>query len=105
MSLPPLIRALLDPAVSPLAAPQIDLMETHASWVLLAGEFAYKIKKPLVLPFLDYGTLEKRRACCEAELRLNRRYAPDLYLDVVALVGTPAAPQFGAGDVIAYLGG
>jgi aminoglycoside phosphotransferase family enzyme/predicted kinase len=58
--------------------------------VLLAGDFAFKIKKPLTLPFLDYGTVEKRRACCEAELRLNRRFAPDLYLAVVDLAGEPA---------------
>jgi len=64
--------------------------ETHISWVLLAGDYAYKVKKPLVLPFLDYSTVEKRRACCVAELRLNRRFAPDLYLDVVDLNGEPA---------------
>jgi hypothetical protein len=65
-------------------------IETHISWVLLAGDFAFKIKKPLTLPFLDYGTVEKRRACCDAELRLNRRFAPDLYLSVVELAGEPA---------------
>ena len=103
MSQPPLIRALLDPATSPLAAAQIDLMETHASWVLLAGDYAYKIKKPITLPFLDYGTLKLRRAACQAELRLNRRYAPELYLDVVALCGTPAAPSIGGdGAVVEY---
>ncbi|MBU0750569.1 MAG: AAA family ATPase [Gammaproteobacteria bacterium] len=88
-TLPPLIRRLLDPARTPLPAP-VELIETHASWVLLAGEFAWKIKKPLVLPFLDYGTVERRRACCEAELRLNRRLAPQLYLDVVEFDGEPA---------------
>ena len=102
MSQPPLIRALLDPAVSPLAAPQMALMETHASWVLLAGDYAYKIKKPITLPFLDYATLAQRRACCEAELRLNRRYAPELYLDVVAISGTPEAPRFAADAPIEY---
>ncbi|MDD5249097.1 MAG: AAA family ATPase [Rhodocyclaceae bacterium] len=103
MSQPPLIRALLDPAVSPLAARPIELMETHASWVLLAGDHAYKIKKPITLPFLDYGTLALRRAACEAELRLNRRFAPELYLDVVAITGTPAAPRLGgAGAAIEY---
>lgn len=77
------ILALPDPAA-------VAVMETHISWVLLAGGFAYKLKKPVTLPFLDYGTLEKRRACCEAELRLNRRFAPGLYLEVVELVGEPA---------------
>ena len=65
---PLLIDALLDPARYPDRAAQVELVETHASWLLLAGEFAYKIKKPLTLPFLDYGTLDKRHACCTAEL-------------------------------------
>ncbi|MEW6163705.1 MAG: AAA family ATPase [Pseudomonadota bacterium] len=77
------IRALPDPA-------RVRVEETHISWVLLADGFAWKIKKPVTLPFLDYGTLEKRRACCHEELRLNRRFAPDLYLDVVELAGEPA---------------
>ncbi|MDP2795041.1 MAG: AAA family ATPase [Sulfurisoma sp.] len=89
-ALPPLIRTLLDPARSKLGAARIELVETHASWVLLAGEFAWKIKKPIVLPFLDYGTVDKRRAACSAELRLNRRLAPGLYLDVVDFDGEPA---------------
>ena len=84
MSTPPAaILAALPAAVA-------DCIETHISWVLLAGEFAYKIKKPVTLPFLDYGSVEKRRACCAAELRLNRRFAPDLYLGVVDLAGEPA---------------
>lgn len=65
-------------------------IETHISRVLLTPGFAYKFKKPVVLPFLDYGSVDKRRACCEAELRLNRRYAPGLYLDVVEADGEPA---------------
>jgi len=101
MSLPPLLRALLDPNRSPLPARPVELMETHASWVLLAGDYAYKIKKPITLPFLDYGTLAKRRACCEAELQLNRRYAPELYLEVAAIGGTAQAPQW-CGDAIEY---
>jgi aminoglycoside phosphotransferase family enzyme/predicted kinase len=89
-TLPPLIRTLLDPARSPLGGGRIELMQTHASWVLLAGEFAWKIKKPIVLPFLDYGTAAKRRDACDAELRLNRRFAPQLYLEVVDFDGEPA---------------
>lgn len=73
------------------ALPAIErCIETHISWVLLAGEFAWKVKKPVQFPFLDYRTLEQRRACCEAELRLNRRFAPQLYLAVVDLNGEPA---------------
>ncbi len=94
-ALPPLITALLDPRSYLHPADRVELIETHASWLLLAGEFAYKIKKAITLPFLDYGTLAKREACCRAELVLNRRFAPDLYLDVVPLGGTPGQPRFG----------
>ena len=62
-----------------------ELIETHISWLLLAGEFAWKLKKPITLPFLDYGTPALRRRCCEEELRLNRRFAPDLYLGLEAV--------------------
>ena len=93
--LPPLIQALLEPGRYPGAVPGVTLVQTHISWVLLAGDFAYKIKKPLKLPFLDYSTLELRHACCNDELRLNCRFAPDIYLDVVALVGTTDDPRWG----------
>ena len=73
-----------------LPEPCLDVVETHISWVLLTQAHAYKIKKPIVLPFLDYGTVAKRRACCVEELRLNRRFAPALYLEVVDLAGEPA---------------
>ena len=79
------------PAAVLAALPPIErCIETHISWVLLAGDFAFKLKKPVTLPFLDYGDVGKRRACCHEELRLNRRFAPDLYLDVVELAGEAA---------------
>ncbi len=79
------------PAEVLAALPPIErCIETHISWVLLAGGFAWKVKKPLTLPFLDYSTVDKRRVCCEEELRLNRRFAPQLYLEVVDLNGEPA---------------
>ena len=84
------LEALLDPRRYPHPVGRVEVLETHISWILLAGEFAYKLKKPVTLPFLDYGSVAKRRACCEAELRLNRRYAPDLYLAVVEFDGEPA---------------
>jgi uncharacterized protein len=96
-TLPQLIKALLKPENYPHPVQQVELVETHISWLLLAGEFVYKIKKPITLPFLDYSTLEKRHRCCEAELRLNQRYASDIYLDVVAVVGSPENPRF-SGD-------
>lgn len=82
--------ALLSSYINALPDPRnVAVVETHISWVLLAGDFAFKIKKPVTLPFLDYGTAERRRACCAEELRINRRLAPDLYLEVVEL----AAPS------------
>jgi aminoglycoside phosphotransferase family enzyme/predicted kinase len=62
--------------------PAVEVRETHISWVFLAGELAYKLKKPLVLDFLDYGTAERRLEMCREEVRLNRRLAPDLYMGV-----------------------
>ncbi|MDP1735333.1 MAG: AAA family ATPase [Sulfuritalea sp.] len=101
-ALPPLIAALLDPSRYPHPAARVDLIETHASWLLLAGEFAYKIKKAITLPFLDYGTLARREAFCRAELVLNHRLAPELYLDVVPIGGTPGQPQPGAMPAIEW---
>lgn len=64
----------------------VEVVESHISWVFLAGKRAYKLRKPVVFPFLDYGTAERRREMCEAEVRLGRRLAPDLYLGVRPLV-------------------
>jgi hypothetical protein len=81
----------------------VELIETHISWVLLAGPYAYKIKKPVRLSFLDFGTLAARRHFCEEELRLNRRFAPQLYLGVVAIGGDAQEPRLGgAGEPIEY---
>jgi len=67
----------------------VEVRETHISWVFLAGDRAYKLKKPVTLPFVDYGTPDRRLAMCEEEVRLNRRLAPDRYLGVRAIVATP----------------
>jgi len=92
--LPPLIRALLiDPACYDHAAGQVQLIETHISWVLLTGEFAYKIKKPVDMGFLDFSTLALRQQACADEVRLNRRLAAEIYLGVVAITGSPDAPR------------
>ncbi len=64
-----------------------QVLHTHISTLLLSGDFAYKLRKPLTLAFLDFATPEQRRADCEAELRLNRRTAPDLYVDVLPVYG------------------
>lgn len=78
------------------------LIETHISWVLLTGEYAYKIKKPLNLGFLDFTTLEQRHAACVDEVSLNRRLAPQIYLEAVAVTGTIDAPRIGGGPPIEW---
>lgn len=80
-------------------------VETHISWILLDGEHAWKIKKPVRFGFLDFSRLDLRHHYCEEELRLNRRLAPSLYLDVVPVRGSVAAPRLGddgKGSVIEY---
>jgi aminoglycoside phosphotransferase family enzyme/predicted kinase len=79
-------EALLDPGAFPHLPDTVELRETHISWVFLAGDKAYKVKKPVRFPFVDYGTLARRRALCHAEVDLNVRFAPALYRGVVALV-------------------
>ncbi len=80
-------------------------IETHLSWLLLAGDDAYKLKKPVTLDFVDFGTLEQRRAACQEELRINRRSAPDLYRAVLPVTGTPKSPRIGgdAADAIDWV--
>ncbi len=96
-----MIESLLRPGAFPGCAQAARLIETHISWVLLAGEFAYKIKKPVNLGFLDYSTPARRHRFCEEELRVNRRYAPQLYLDVVAITaGDSGAEIAGSGPVL-----
>jgi aminoglycoside phosphotransferase family enzyme len=67
----------------------VETRETHMAWVFLAGERAYKLKKPVRYPFLDYSTLEARRRTCEEEVRLNRRLAPGVYLGLSRLTVEP----------------
>src|SRR3569832_561640 len=76
---PALITALQEPAAYPHAVESVRLVETHISWVLLAGDYAYKIKKPVDFGILDFTSHAQRRHYCEEELRLNRRFAPQLY--------------------------
>lgn len=85
-ALPDSLRGLLSPRAYPHAVESVRLIETHISWVLLAGEFAYKIKRPVRYPFIDLREPQRRRFLCEEELRLNRRFAPQLYLGVCRVV-------------------
>jgi hypothetical protein len=73
----------------------VTLIQTHISSVLLAGPHAYKLKKPVAFGFVDFSTLAAREYCCAEELRLNRRTAPQIYLDVVRITGTETAPRLG----------
>jgi aminoglycoside phosphotransferase family enzyme/predicted kinase len=97
-----LIDALLDRKAYPHPVGKIRMLETHISWVLLAGCYAYKIKKPVNLGFLDFSDLPKRLFYCQEEIRLNQRLAPQLYLDVIAIGGHPWQPLFGAEPPLEY---
>lgn len=88
-----LIESLQSPKCYPHPVGQIILVETHISWVFLTGQYVYKIKKPVLFTFVDFSTLEKRRWFCEEEVRLNRRLAPQLYLGVVSITGSPSDPR------------
>lgn len=98
-----LIDALMNPTCYPHPVQRVERVETHISWVLLAGDFAYKIKKPVDYGFLDFSTLTRREHFCREELRLNQRHAASIYLDVVAIAGSPSAPEIGGqGAVFEY---
>jgi aminoglycoside phosphotransferase family enzyme len=83
---PELIKALLDPQAYPDPPPRVELAQTQISYLFFAGEYVYKIKKPVDMGFLDYTTLEKRLYYCRREVELNRRLCADTYLDVVPIV-------------------
>jgi aminoglycoside phosphotransferase family enzyme len=83
--LPELIQALLDPQAYPDPPGRVEMVQTQISYVFLAGDYVYKIKKPIDMGFLDYTTLEKRLTYCRKEVELNRRLCPDAYLGVVPI--------------------
>src|SRR6476659_7710307 len=97
-----LVAALMDSRRYPHAVKNVRLAETHISWVFLAGRYAYKIKKAVDLGFLDFTSLASRHFYCEEEIRLNRRLAPKIYLDVVPIGGTAETPEFGTLPAMEY---
>ncbi|MEC7815160.1 MAG: AAA family ATPase [Pseudomonadota bacterium] len=98
-----LIKALQDPSRFDHPVNGFQVIETHISQVLLTGDYAYKIKKPMDFGFLDFSTLARRKHFCEEELRLNRRLAAPLYLEVLPITGTPEAPVLGGqGEAFEY---
>ena len=103
-AMPPIdIQQLLRPSAYPHAVGEIRLRETHVSWVILTGDFSYKLKKPIKLEFLDMTSLSHRHLLCQEELRLNRRLAPDLYLDVVTVTRDAQGLRVGGpGTIVDY---
>jgi len=102
-SLPEPLAGLLQPQAYPHPVEAITLVETHISWVLLTGQFAYKIKRPVRFPFVDLSSLERRAFFCAEEVRLNRRFAADLYLEVCPITATDGTVHMGGtGQPIEY---
>ena len=101
--LPDFIQALLSPSIYNHKAGDIKLVQTHISYVILAGDYVYKFKKPVDFGFLDFSTLDKRKFCCEQELLLNRRLSPEIYLDLVTVAMEDGHFMLdGSGDVVEY---
>ena len=103
-SLPDFVHHLLLPGAYPHPAPQVKLVQTHISYVFLAGDFVYKFKKPVDFGFLDFSTLARRKYCCEQELVLNRRLCPTIYLGLVRVCRSTAGllALDGPGEVVEY---
>jgi aminoglycoside phosphotransferase family enzyme/predicted kinase len=104
MSLSNIVESMTRTATYPHKPETVELFQTHISYVFIAGDYVYKIKKPVNFGFLDFTTLEKRKFYCEEELRLNRRLAPSIYLDVVPVLQDNSGNLSlgGTGQVIEY---
>src|SRR5579864_3451774 len=96
-NLPHTLSGLLQASAYPHPVGAIELVETHISWVLLTGEFAYKLKRPVRYAFVDLTCGERREFYCREELRLNRRFAPELYLEVCAVTAPEGVARIGGG--------
>ena len=103
MDLAELIERLSEPSTYPGPVETVEVHQTHISVVFLAGSFAYKVKKPVDLGFIDYGTLERRRHFCQEEVRLNRRLASEVYLGVVPITREGDSIRMeGTGEVVEW---
>jgi aminoglycoside phosphotransferase family enzyme len=101
--LPDFINFYLHPSHFDHPADQVNIVQTHISYVLLAGNFVYKFKKPVDFGFLDFTTLEKRKQYCQQELILNQRLCPDIYLDVITITRIGDGFEInGSGEVVEY---
>jgi aminoglycoside phosphotransferase family enzyme len=87
------LQGLLHPRAYPHPVQAVHLVETHISWILLTGEFAYKIKRPVHYPFVDLRSAERREFLCHEEVRLNRRFACELYLGVCHITSIEGEAQ------------
>ena len=98
-----LVRALKNADLYDHPVSAFSIIETHISWIILTGTYAYKIKKPVDFGFIDFSTLDKRKFYCEEELRLNRRFSDNLYLKVIAIRSSNTHPRLnGEGKIIEY---
>ncbi|MBC8316337.1 MAG: hypothetical protein H8E41_00405 [Desulfobulbaceae bacterium] len=101
--LPDFINYFLQPASFSPPVASVDLVQTHISYVIIAGDRVYKFKKPVDFGFLDFTTLEKRKLYCHRELTLNQRLCPDIYREVVSVTASPDGFELnGAGEVVEY---
>jgi hypothetical protein len=98
-----LIESLMNKSAFDHAVNSIELIETHISWVILAGDYVYKIKKPVKLDFLDFHDLVNRKFYCEEEVRLNRSWAPEIYLDVVPITFEDSQAKFSGTGCVASI--
>ena len=98
-----LVKHMLRPSFFGPSEPEAELIETHISWIFLSGDYAYKMKKPIDFGFLDFSSHDKRHYFCTEELRLNRRFAPELYLEVIPVGGTIDQPLLEREPALAYL--
>ncbi len=99
-----LIAALLDPAAYPEPTSKVELVQTHISWVFLTDWFAYKMKKPLDLGFLNFSTLRRRHYYLKQELKLNRRLCPKIYLAVLPITVEKSGVKVGGrGQPVEYI--
>ena len=104
MTQPRILESMTQPMFYPHQPQTVELLQTHISYVFIAGDYVYKVKKPVNFGFLDFTTLEKRKFYCEEELRLNKRLAPSIYLDVVPIARDDQGCllPWGAGKIVDY---
>ncbi|MBT8346058.1 MAG: hypothetical protein KJO28_07110, partial [Desulfofustis sp.] len=102
-NLPDYITSLMKPDAYEHPADEVQLVQTHISYVLIAGQFVYKFKKPMNFGFLDFSSLEKRGHYCLQEITLNRRLCPEIYLERVAVTLSPDGYSLdGGGEIVEY---